>query len=473
MDQTVENSPGRYAMELMEKVNKEIVFKKPTSAVKRKKKQKILDDDTYVEEIGNIIERDFFPDLPKLKAQNEYFEAMEKNDTIKLRELYMKYSGSRPPTQRMNSPATFETPANIHNSQHIPSNENTVDCDKNSGKNDGKKPILTLDQYLNNHTSQDNDSFEEILIKSEIKHRQKYSYLYNEEEKSLEEQKKLLALPTIEQQCLLPEKKLDIDTWTYKNKNYIMYVPDGVELTKNDEIEINKKRQEVVHTNTRLCVNPFNEVQSKETIHELAKTQAKVLDGKIGVDGKEILKCDTPKIGGFSFVREPSPCPGVMGSPLMTWGEVMGTPFKLDGSDTPLPRTPGPSFKMSDPSRREQLAMSLAEKVGEKNRDQKKKAIEAARRQFATPSPGRNIDRLATMSPAARKLATSRLKLGVNSDLRNAYTPSPLYRRKPTESPKISRINTPKIVSSNKKEVSTDDLLKIGISKRRCASDFF
>lgn len=49
-----------------------------------------------LQELGKIIQKDFFPDLEKLKAQNQYLDAMEKNDTIKLRELYAKYSGRRP-----------------------------------------------------------------------------------------------------------------------------------------------------------------------------------------------------------------------------------------------------------------------------------------------------------------------------------------------------------------------------------------
>lgn len=235
----------------------------------------------------------------------------------------------------MPSPATFETPANIHNSQvpQTPNENATIDLTNGSKQ----EPKLTLDQYLNSHTSQDNESFEELMIESEEKHREKYSYLYQEETKSDLDKQQQLALPNIEQQCLLPEKKLDVDTWTYKNKNYIMYVPDGVDPTQEELIEMNKKRQEIDHCNTRLTQNPFNETQSKETICELAKTQAKVLDGKIGVDGKELVQ-DTPKVNGFSFVRSPSPYPGVMQSPLMTWGEIEGTPFRLDGSDTPLHR---------------------------------------------------------------------------------------------------------------------------------------
>lgn len=50
--------------------------------------------------MGKIIQRDFFPDLEKLKVQNEYLEAMERNDVIKMRELHLKYTEKRPPTLR-------------------------------------------------------------------------------------------------------------------------------------------------------------------------------------------------------------------------------------------------------------------------------------------------------------------------------------------------------------------------------------
>ena len=39
--------------------------------------------------------RDFYPDLPKLHAQAEFLDALEKNDIVKLREIHGKYGPKR------------------------------------------------------------------------------------------------------------------------------------------------------------------------------------------------------------------------------------------------------------------------------------------------------------------------------------------------------------------------------------------
>lgn len=49
--------------------------------------------------IAKIIQRDFFPDIEKLHAQNEFLEATENKNLTKLMEIARKYSGSRPPTE--------------------------------------------------------------------------------------------------------------------------------------------------------------------------------------------------------------------------------------------------------------------------------------------------------------------------------------------------------------------------------------
>ncbi|KAK0093403.1 hypothetical protein PV326_013593 [Microctonus aethiopoides] len=475
------DTPGSQALEAVKQIKDLTIFKKPMGIPRRSKKYVpiILDEETYIERMGEIIQRDFFPHLEKLKAQNDYLVALENNDAKKMRELYEKYSSGRPVTERAVSPATFETP--LHNdstnlSRNIESSsQNSCKNDENFSVNHENKNTIKLDTYLSNYTSEDNASFEEMMVEAERQQKIKYSWLYEMENNSktmaIEAKQNLLAIGHEKtSRPFLP------DTWGYRNKNYIMYIPDGVELMADEKVEMAKKKQEVVHSNTRLNGNPFNDKQNKEVICELAKTQSKVNDGKIGVDGKEVIRNSTPRVRGFSFVATPSPIPGECESPLMTWGEIEGTPFRLDGSDTPILRSgQGPSFRMAEPPKREIIALQLAEKAGERHRDRKNKALEAARKSFSTPSPRcvSTIDRLRTMSPAARRLATQKLKI----------TPSP--RRTPSRTSSIglktpdvaSYMNSPRKTNNSERSeksrgiILTDNLLNL--PQRQRASDFF
>ena len=69
------------------------------------------------QEIENIIERDFFPYLDKLRAQENFAEAVEDDDVRKLQSLIAKYgracfteSVDVQRLERMATPSTFDTP---------------------------------------------------------------------------------------------------------------------------------------------------------------------------------------------------------------------------------------------------------------------------------------------------------------------------------------------------------------------------
>jgi len=47
----------------------------------------IMDEDTFVDALSEIIERDFFPNLPKLQRQLKWLEALESHDVRTIRQV--------------------------------------------------------------------------------------------------------------------------------------------------------------------------------------------------------------------------------------------------------------------------------------------------------------------------------------------------------------------------------------------------
>ncbi|CAH2266211.1 jg17799 [Pararge aegeria aegeria] len=487
MQENSESRPGVGALQNMQLLKKESsVFKIPKVPPKKViKKSKVLDEEDYVQGIAKIIQRDFFPDLEKLKAQNDFLEAQENRDYVRLRELTRKYSGNRPPTEPYNSPATFDTPG--VDRPFSPSVQNqTAPSTVGSNVMDKPKDITenhTLDSYLATHTSEDNASYDRVIALENKKRAAKLASQLQSEVTSAALADSALALPSIEQQADQTERPEELDTWRYRAKNFIMYVPDGAAGQPTTP------KPELQHHNTRLLAQPFDNAKNKETISALARSQDASFKGKIGVDGVSI----TSEKAGAEYVpvSTPSPRPGAGpdSSPLMTWGEIEGTPFRLDGGDTPLPALgAGAAYRMLEGGARERIALQLAEQVAKRRRPT------TPRSTTPTNSFRTNTERLASMSPAARKLAAKhllspRLKLTPNDMGISHTTPkrTPIQRTSLVATPKQSdggKAVSPNPSSSGNVNNSTnltennnitDNLLQINVVRRTRlkAQDFF
>ena len=165
------------------------------------------------------------------------------------------------------------------------------------------------------NTSEDNASFEKIMEESKLRIREKYAWLFEAEENQENKQEKNLALPSCEEQVkiALDDKPYNLDSWTYKSRNALMYVPEGAELSAKELIEINgKKDREIMHENTRFTHEPFKSVSYKVALTEAANDHANIKRqvGKIGADGALEASNATPNVKGYGFVATPSPAPG-------------------------------------------------------------------------------------------------------------------------------------------------------------------
>ncbi|KFQ15480.1 Protein DGCR14, partial [Leptosomus discolor] len=448
-----------------------------------------------LQSLEKIIQRDFFPDVEKLRAQKEYLEAEENGDLEKMRQIAIKFGSSLGKSSR-DTPAPYVTPATFETPEVRPggvplgnkTKAGTKAAEEGEAEKDDKDALPSLDTFLAKHTSEDNASFEQIMEVAKEKEKVKHAWLYGAEEEYAQRRNENLMLPSAEQQAL-ENVKAGLETWEYTARNTLMYYPTGVP----DEDDVFKKPREVVHRNTRFVKDPFSQAVSKSQLQQAAALNAQYKQGKVGPDGKELIPQESPKVNGYGFVATPSFLvgvfvvvffffffsPGVNESPFMTWGEVESTPLRLEGSETPyVDRTPGPAFKILEPGRRERLGLKMANEVAAKNRAKKQEALRKVTENLASLTP-KGLSPV--MSPALQRLVNRTASKYTDKALRASYTPSPAHTgtpgyktpangpHTPTSTPQSRTVSqTP--VSQDTTSI-TDNLLQL--PKRKKVSDFF
>ena len=220
------------------------------------------------------------------------------------------------------TPANFDTPSSVRDSP-LPNDTSSRNTNKPNSQDAGQEcrvenkqddSNLTLDKFLAKNTSEDNESFEQIMERTRVAHKEKYDWLYKEEVERKASTAKSLSLPegTDGDQFKEEHRPGMVQMWNYTNKNALMYVPEGVEESANEKIEgKNKRQQEVIHLNTRFTQNPHPETMCTEQLAVASAAHNAALQGKIGVDGHLQQPVGTPKVNNFGFVGTPSPAPGL------------------------------------------------------------------------------------------------------------------------------------------------------------------
>ncbi|KAJ3112547.1 DiGeorge syndrome critical region protein 14 [Phlyctochytrium bullatum] len=168
--------------------------------LKRAPSPEVLDEDTYIDAVSDIIQRDFFPGLKRLKVQNEFLDAIQSADLPRAKALGLELHrmatgvpgtprGGGSATPRMETPIVTgftpyadsnptATPGALRNPEPV-----SLSTDDPAAEESEKKynTSMTLDAFQTMYTSEDNASFSAIMERQNQERRQKYHWYYEKE----------------------------------------------------------------------------------------------------------------------------------------------------------------------------------------------------------------------------------------------------------------------------------------------------
>jgi protein DGCR14 len=407
----------------------------------KKRNQEVLEEDEYIAGITQIIERDFFPGLPKLRQQMEVMEAMENNDMARLRELYAQSQRSAQRSTRGESVrggsvrggsvrgSSVRSEAWDNATGDTPLRDGDPDAaEKQPAESDADEEVdttLTLDQFVHKYTSEDNASFEDLIEKDREKQRQQRAWVDAAADKH---NIKMLQLKNNAGKS----GQAQIEGWNAKAKNSLIF-PHSLEAFGRETDVVKGPPKAISHGNTRIDpAGPGGDAGGA------AAQAGGAMYSAVGANGMQVgqrLPTESPNVHGFGFVVTPSPMPGVDDSPLMTWGTLESTPLRIALDSGAMS---GPKFNLAPTPSRDELGHELASEVREKRareqslrKKQKMASGRAGSASGAAPFPVMRSSRVSSLSPAAQLLlgrgTPSRGRaIGSDSQLRARCAVTPL-----------------------------------------------
>lgn len=468
----------------------------PITQTNPRSQHAVLDEDTYVAAIEKIIERDFFPDISKLRDRLDWLEAIKTGDPVQIRDAQLKIIERRGKKVRKPNPdgktqtpgSTFmrnftplddldgKTPRTPGVSGRVLSDEISEEDDGGGG---GLDVSLSLDQFFRRYTSEDNDSFTKILEKVNRKRKERFGYLTEGEKEEVE------AIEDVKRDRITDgygtsyQPPSTLESWKYTAKNLLMYHPTdrGEAPLTEEELAVRMKglEKEISRSNTRfhgkmMDSRPKDDGTFEVLYTPIAGATPVPMSDRYGDKSKKYDLDDlrrTPNPfyvesakkadNGYSFVKTPSPAPGADESPFITWGEIEGTPLRLEMEETPIDiggSGDGPQYRIPCPPVRDEKAHSLSREAARKLRERSKMFQKPP-----LPSPvrgGSASPSARTLSPAAQKFvrnAIAKSSASVDETLRASYRGASPGFATPKGGRSVSRLGRDSSMSSRSPSV--------------------
>lgn len=477
----------------------------------------VLEEDEYVEAIEAIVERDYFPSLKRLRLQERYLRARERGDVHEMLDVKKEYRAMQAKqcgVEGVASPLVSSTPAMRTPSFATPTPQRGGSTPGAGGSTpgagaatrpDGAERLgaggrtaadrLSLNAFLERHTSEDNEAYEELAERQREARRRVYHWLHEVEDgegRVVERQQLLMGgdgsgstgLPMLEAGRGQTTGKGDDEgrlvTWGYRARNQLMYHPDGVEESEADRQQRALRAGSLDASNTRLAPaldraslappaspSPGHPTASSPTIAadawELGMAGRRAKADRIDLDALAGASPTHHSTSSYPLVHTPSIEPGKDVDPIMTWGTVTAAPLLLDQHDEQLrsdmhglvssssSSSSSKRFSIGDTPKRElqarELSASAARRTKRKEGEKKKRALMSL---LGTPSSRTPSSQLrasyASPSPRIRSSAHGTPSLHTPQHYQSPFRP---IARPSASHPKLSPAPSPRPPSSS------------------------
>lgn len=214
----------------------------------------MLCEEDYIQALGEIIERDYFPETSIMKKHLEILTAMEKRDPILLRETQRKIVSELRRNDQTPFLNVLGTQRAASSSAQGGSRDNVEEWDEEEENDYTEESMkkMTLATFFNYFVSEDNESFAKIHQKDLENHRRKHHWVYEPQNKgvvagllmlyyqngkvlSVEERERMDAILDKAYSDMYngpDDRPTQVDTWQHRPKNQLMFPPD-LDTSKN------------------------------------------------------------------------------------------------------------------------------------------------------------------------------------------------------------------------------------------------